>query len=47
MLVTARSPEDVANMYHETEIVRVQRLENETVLNLLPIVIGGITEDGE
>ena len=47
MLVSAGAPENIADMDDKTEIVRVQRLEDKAVLNLLPLVIGSIAEHCE
>src|SRR4030095_763800 len=47
MLISAGAPENIADMYDQTQIVRVQRLKDKAVLNLLPLVIRGIAEHRE
>jgi hypothetical protein len=42
MLVSTGSPENIAHMNHQTEIMRIQGFEDQAILNFLPDVIRSV-----
>jgi hypothetical protein len=42
MLVSTRSPENIADMNDQTQIMRIQRFEDKAILNFLPDVIRSV-----